>query len=127
MTFSRPTKRLLATIAGALLLLCQTAMAAQACGPAPAVAGEIASSTHCHGADPQSGDAPGHALQQTCPSDHATLSFAKLDVPQAADSQAFALHPRPFRAAARDGLIVAALTARAEPPPLSILHCCLRN
>lgn len=127
MTFSLPTRRFLAAIASAFLLVCQSAMAAQACGLAPASAGELASSVPCHGADPQSGDAPGHALDQTCPSDHASASFAKLDVPQAADSQAFALHPRPFRAAARDGLIVAALTARAEPPPLSILHCCLRN
>jgi len=127
MTFSRPTRRLLASIAGALLLLCQTAMAAQACGPAPAVAGEIASSAHCHGADPQSGDAPGHALQQTCPSDHASLSFAKLDVPQPADLPALVLPSHLLRTAARDVLIIAAVPTRAEPPPLSILHCCLRN
>lgn len=127
MTFSFPARRFLAGAACAFLLLCQTAMAAQACGLEPANAGEIGSSQHCHNANGQAREAPNHAFHQTCPSDQATLSFAKLDVPQAADSQAFALHPRPFRAAARDGLIVAAVTARAEPPPLSILHCCLRN
>ena len=127
MIFSFRARRLLVGIAGALLLLCQTAMAAQACGVAAAVAGEIAASDHCHNVDEQSSNSRDHSLHQTCPSDHAYLSFAKLDVPQAADLPALVLPSRPLHNAARDVLIVAAVPARAEPPPLSILHCCLRN
>jgi hypothetical protein len=127
MIFSRPTRRLLVGIAAAFLLLCQSAMAAQACGVAPAIAGEPASSEHCHGADAQSGGAPDHALHQACPSHDASLSLAKLDVPQAADLPALALPPQLLRAAVRDALIITAVPARAESPPLAILHCCLRN
>jgi hypothetical protein len=126
MTLSLPAKRLLAGIASAFLLLCQTAMATQAWGLVPAVAGESTLSDRCHGVGPQTGDASGHALQQTCPAEYASASFAKLDIPQDAELPALAPDPGWLRARARDDLISGMLPARAEPPPLSILHCCLR-
>ena len=127
MTLSRSARRLLAGIAGGFLLLCQTAMAVQACGLAPAAAGEVAAGEPCHGADPQSGDAPGHALQQSCSSGFTSAGFAKLDVPQVADLPMLVLHPASLPAPAHGEVIAVAIPARAESPPLPILHCCLRN
>jgi hypothetical protein len=127
MLLSRRTTRFVAVLAGAFVLLCQTAAAAQACAQAPAVAGEIASAGPCHDAVPQPGDPAGHAFQQNCPAQHASAGFAKLDIPQAADLPGLEVQPGWLHAPVRDRLISIALPARAEPPPLTILHCCLRN
>ena len=127
MLLSRRTTRFVAVLAGAFVLLCQTAMAAQACGLALAASEGSSLSESCHGIVPQSGDAPGHVQQQNCPSEYASASFAKLDIPQAADLPGLVVQPVWLLAAVRDGLISIALPARAEPPPLTILHCCLRN
>jgi hypothetical protein len=114
-------------IASAFLLLCQTAAAANACAAAPTHAGEVALAELCHDAVPQPGDAEGHAQQHSCPAEHASPSFAKLDIPQAANLPGLAVKPVWQRAPLRMGLSSIALLARAEPPPLTILHCCLRN
>jgi len=126
MTFSMPAKRLLAGVASAFLLLCQSAVAAQACALAPAVAGESALAEPCHHAVPQSGNAAGHAQQQNCPAQYASASFAKLDVPQAADLPGLEVQPGWLRAPVHEGLNSITPPARAEPPPFTILHCCLR-
>lgn len=117
----------MAVLAGAFVLLCQTAAAAQACALAPAVAGEIALAGPCHDAAAQPGDAAGHAQQQNCPVQYASAGFVNLDIPQATDLPGLDVQPGWLRAPVRDGLSSIALPARAEPPPLTILHCCLRN
>lgn len=126
MTLSKPVKRFLAGVASAFLLLCQSAVAAQACALAPAVAGESALAEPCHHSIPRSGNAAGHAQQQNCPAQYASAGFAKLDVPQAADLPALEVQPGWLRASMHDGSKSIAPPARAEPPPLAILHCCLR-
>jgi len=127
MSFSRATKRLLAGVATAFLLLCQTAMAAQACGLTPAMTGEGSANAHCRDVIPQSGDGPGDPQQAGCPSDYASASFAKLDIPQVADLPGLQVEPvRPW-APAHIRMISVAPPARAEPPSLIIVHCCLRN
>jgi hypothetical protein len=127
MTFSRSARRLLAAIAAASLLLCQTAMAAQTCVFTPATAPETASSGHCHGVGPQSGNESGRAQEQGCPSAYASAGFAKLDVPQAGELPALLIEPLRLRTPARAALSAGAPPARAEPPPLIIVNCCLRN
>jgi len=127
MVLSRPTKRLLAGIAAAFLLLCQTAMAAQACGLTSANAGEHAASEPCHESIFGSGEAPRHTQEQGCPSEYASASFAKLDIPQAADLPALLVQPDRVHTPLLANLNAAAPPARAESPPLTILHCCLRN
>jgi len=122
-----PAKRLLAGIASAFLLVCQTAVAAHACALSTAVAGESTLNERCHDAVPQPGNAAGHAQQHNCPAEYASASLAKLDIPQAADLPGLEVQPGWLRAPVRDGLNSIALPARAEPPPLTILHCCLRN
>jgi hypothetical protein len=127
MTLSRPAKRFVAGIASAFLLLCQTAMAMETCGLAPAVAAETASSGHCHGNASQSGNESGHAQEQNCPTGYPSAGFAKLDIPQAADFPALDVEPGWLRAPVRHDLNPVAPPARADPPPLTIVHCCLRN
>ena len=127
MTFSRSARGLLAAIASASLLLCQTAMAAQACAPAPEAVAEATASGHCHGVADQSGDDPGHVVEQNCPAGYVSASLAKLDIPQAADSLALEIEPAWLRAPVRGSLSADAPPARAEPPPLILVHCCLRN
>lgn len=127
MTFSRSARRLLAGIATAFLLLCQTAMAAQACAAAAAAAAESASSGHCHGVATQSGNKSGHIQDQNCPAGYASANLAKLDIPQAGDVPALEAQPRWLWAPVRSGLNAVAPPACAEPPPLIIVHCCLRN
>jgi hypothetical protein len=127
MTFSRSGKRLVAGVASAFLLLCQTAMAIETCGLTPAVAAESASGGHCHGIASQPANESGHAQDQNCPAGFASASFAKLDIPQAPDLPALAVQPGWLRTPVRNGLITAAPPARAEPPPLILVHCCLRN
>jgi hypothetical protein len=127
MLLSRRMTRFVAVLAGALVLLCQTAAAAQACALAPAAADEIVLAETCHDAVPSSGNAAGHAQHENCPAHNASASFAKLDIPQAADLPGLEVQSGWLWAPVRNGLSSIALLARAEPPPLTILHCCLRN
>ena len=127
MTFSRSTKGLLAAIASASLLLCQTALAAQACALAPEAAAETTASGHCHDGALQSGDEVERIPDHNCPAALISASLIKLDIPQIADFPAIEFEPRWIRDPVRGGLSDLAPLARAESPPLSILHCCLRN
>jgi hypothetical protein len=127
MLLTRRITRFVAVVAGAFVLLCQTAAVAQACALPPAVAGESAMAETCHDSVPQSGDAAGHADHQNCPAHNASAGFAKLDIPQAADLPGLEVRPGWLQVPVRDGLNSIALLARAEPPPLTLLHCCLRN
>ena len=127
MALSKPARRMVAGIASAFLLLCQSLAMAQACVPAPAVAGESALIQPCHDAASQSGDTAGHAQQHDCPAQYASAGFSKIDVPHALDLPGLAFQPGGLAAPARDGWIALAPPARAESPPLIILHCCLRN
>lgn len=125
MTLSRLRKRLVVGITSALLLFCHTVMAAQACGLAAAVAGGSAATETCHDLDLQSGEVP-LTQEQNCPTEFAPVSLAKLDMPQGdvAGAQAHAIWLQ-FPVLA--GLKPLALPARGEPPPLTIVHCRLRN
>jgi hypothetical protein len=127
MTFSCSTKRLLAGAASAFLLLCQTAMAMETCGLAPEVAAEGASGGHCHGIASQPGNESGRVQEQNCPTGYPSAGLAQLDIPQAADLPALEAWSGWLQSPVRNGLNPVAPPPRAEPPPLIIVHCCLRN
>lgn len=127
MVLIRSAKRVVAGIAGVFLLLCQTAALAQACAPAPAVAGESTLIAPCHDAALQSGDIAGHAQQHACPAQHASAGVTKIDTAQAVDLTVMEVQPRWLPVPAQDNWTALAPPARAESPPLIILHCCLRN
>ena len=127
MIFSRSARRLVVGIAGAFLLLCQTALAAQACTLVPEAAAETTASGHCHDVALQSGDKVERVPDHNCPAAHFSASLIKLDIPQIADFPAIEFEPRWIRDPVRGGLSELAPLARAEPPHLTIVYCCLRN
>jgi hypothetical protein len=127
MALTRSAKRLVACTASVLLLWCQGAAAAQVCVPAAEPAGEIALIAPCHDAAHPSGDAPGQVQSHGCSAQYASAGTVKIDAPQAIDLPALEIEPRQFPVPSHDLWIAAGPPARATPPPLTILHCCLRN
>ena len=127
MALNRPAKRYVACIASVLLLWCQGAAAAQVCVPATEPAGESALIEPCHDAAHSSGDAQGQVQSHGCSAQYASAGTAKIDAPQVMDLPALEVeqhwHPVPVH----DDWLAAAPPARVEPPPLTILHCRLRN
>ena len=72
----------------------------------------------------QSGDTPG---QSSCPARYASVNLAQLDIPAAADAPPLAVRLSQPVPPTRESPFVAKLPAHAEPPPLCIVHYCLRN
>jgi hypothetical protein len=126
MVCARSFHRFVAAAAGALLLVCQTAGAAQACLASPAGAGGSAVAEPCAGADHRPAGESGEVQSRCCPALYASAGAAKIDLPQAIGLPAPA---PPGRAAAPVGEArpVIAPSQRAQYPPLIILNCCLRN
>jgi hypothetical protein len=121
--FSRSTGRFVACIAGAVLVLCQTAAAAEACMTGAPSSGNSAVEQPCHDSAQKSGQDEHSACQTQCLSQRAAPAETKVSVPAATDMPAltvrldqplFAAHAAPFPKL---------LTARADSPPLTILHC----
>jgi hypothetical protein len=130
MAFTRPARKLAATIAVALMLFAQFAIAAHACaaiGPGSALHGTLAMS---HGDSPCEPAAPvqekvcfdhcagvqsvdNHPASPVGPMPAALCSIAQADSPGAI------LHSRQSYARA--------LLARVTAPPLAVRHCCLRT
>ncbi|HSN42376.1 MAG TPA: hypothetical protein VLT92_19565 [Burkholderiales bacterium] len=119
----------MACMVSALLLLCQSAIAAHACVLAVPDRGDSAAHQPCHDAVAESGNtADSDFCQKHCVSQQAMPAAAKI---AAIDMAALPMFP-----ARRDPLLLPAyatpaampLTAApAQSPPLSILHCRLRN
>lgn len=118
----------MAAAAGMLLLLCQAAVAAQPCmSVAPATAKAVFTQP-CHEADSQSGNTAGHGVHEAyCPAQCASASIAKLDVVAPSGIPVLTARLDQPLLVACAGPLSVPLTARADSPPLPILHCCLRN
>jgi hypothetical protein len=117
-------KRLVAAVAMLAMLLCQSAALAQACSGTAAPPDGAAKEQPCHaGSDPA--QQPGEAAEAGClissPSAQtATFFYDVTDLP------AIRVSARLVDAPAQ-ALFAAAPLLRTEPPPLRIVHCCLRN
>ena len=118
----------MAAAAGMLLLLCQAAVAAQACmSVAPATA-KAAFTQPCHEAGSQSGNMAGHGVHEAyCTAQYASAGIAKPDVMAPSGIAVLTARLDQPLLVARAGPLLVPLTARADSPPLPILHCCLRN
>ena len=81
----------------------------------------------CHDTVRPSSETPGQAQPHGCSAQYASAGAAKIDVPQLLDLPALEVEPRALPAPARDVWIATAPPPRAAPPPLTILHCCLRT
>lgn len=126
------TRRLIAGIATAMLLLCQTAMAASACIPAGMQANSAPALESCHqastgGDSVSNGNASNDdACAPNCQSQQATSEFAKVQV--------YAVADLPLLTARVDLPAAAHCPVMREPPPthsasppLTILLCRLLN
>jgi hypothetical protein len=123
MLMSRLNKRLVATVAGIAFLLCQSAAMAQACLLMSTPAQAAAAEQPCHG---EGGQAESNSQSGGLSGCHfASPAAPELPVFSPADLPVFVA-----RAHAADVLPAALLDLpllKVEPPPHSILHCCLRN
>jgi hypothetical protein len=129
MALTRASRSLVALVTAILLLLCQTAFAAQACAhaavPAPA---QSPAAAPCH-------DMSGGSTTPTKQLPTATACEAAKALPDVAKVPVFALHDlpsvlvayEPFAAQARLGVHAEAAQAVCYSPPLSILHCRFLN
>ena len=124
MSMFRLPKRVLATIAGIAFLLCQSVALAQACWLTAQASEGASIQQPCHGAGDESGPNTQSNVQGSC---HYVFSSVP-DVPVHAAVETPSLVARADQAAT--SMLIAAFeppSLRVEPPPHSILHCCLRN
>ena len=128
MVLTRSSRSLVAFVAAVLLLLCQTALAAQACAHTGAPAQTESAAAPCHGAG---GESPAPEKQLPAP----TACEAANALPDGAKMPVFALGDLPTMLVAYEQSAVPGTTARGpqtldavcHSPPLSILHCRLLN
>jgi hypothetical protein len=129
MVLTRSSRSVVALVTAVLLLLCQTAFAAQACAHSFAPAIADAASAPCHETPSDAGmpakQAP--AVATGCEAAKAVADPAKLTVFAVTDLPAVLLTY--YESAAPTIASVAPQTAQAVcySPPLSILHCRLLN
>jgi hypothetical protein len=108
----------------AMLLGCQSLALVQAPAASAALTGHAPAPHTCH--DP-AGDGSGDKFEGQCPSTHAASAPAVIQIPAAT-----ALPTIAIREGILDRVVGAARPVESqlvliEPPPLTILHCCLRN
>ena len=127
MVLTASNRHLIACIASVLLLWCQGAAAALVCVPPTGPAGGSSSLEQCHETAHPADHAPGNVQPHGCSAQYASAGAVKIDVPQAADLPALEVESDWLPVPARDNWLAAAPPARATPPPLTILYCCLRN
>jgi hypothetical protein len=116
-------RRLVAGTVAVLFLACQSAALAQACvtyAPQPGAAG---TQLPCHSAG--GGDDTGAPGQNHC--ENATASASGFSIYGLADLPAITTHLDRVAAVAGSTVPAEPPLLRIESPPLSILHCCLRN
>jgi hypothetical protein len=120
MALSKSLRRFVAGTAAVLFLACQ-GMAAAA-----APSGAAATPTPCHdaggGADKNAGGGcPASCLFQNTSSTPSKIVYSTIDLP------AIAVVFDHFVPVVNSAPPVVSWLAQIEPPPLRILHCCLRN
>ena len=120
---SQSAKRLIACIAGVLVLFCQSVAVANACmlGMEPFAGSSL--QQPCHDSGQQPGQDKQDSSQIQCLSQRAAPADAKVSVPAAVEVTALTVWPDKFLSLGRASSFPKLLTSRAEPPPLNILHC----
>jgi hypothetical protein len=123
MFLSRPSRRLIAQIAAVLLVACHAAAIARASAADAPHASAGTATVPCHDSG-QDGPGTGSAQCDTALSSASKTST--LDY-RAVDSPAITVHVDRFPGGADLSLPAERRLPRIEPPPLILLHCCLRN
>jgi hypothetical protein len=126
MFLSRLMRRFVAVAAAALFLACQAMAVASAPSPAFAQSGADAAQLPCHDGGGEAGKSAGEGCPAQCQIQNASSTLSKI-VYSTTDLPAITVAFDHFVAVASIAPPVVSWLARIEPPPLRILHCCLRN
>ena len=128
MTLSKAARRVIVGITAVLTLLCQSTALAHSTARSAAQSAGVEAHSPCHDAGGSDAQRPAHYVHPVqCLSQATSSSPALPDIPQLAGLPALIVHVTAF-GVADTGLSVSDLPPpRGEPPPLTILHCCLRN
>ena len=123
---SRSARRFVAGAAAVLFLAFQGANIVYAhSNGAP---GSDAAQGSCHDSGQQTGKAANtNACQANCQSQLTSSGSSGFGLLAAADLAAITTHVDRIVAVADSAIPVESLLLQVEPPPLTILHCCLRN
>lgn len=127
MVLSRSARSVIACVTALVLLLCQTAFAAQACvHPAAVAPVEHGAAAPCH--DP-AGGAPANELPapSACEAANAVPDAAKLPVLALSDLRATPVVYEQLAAGAGSTRNAQMAQAVCHSPPLSVLHCRFLN
>ncbi len=123
---SKSLRRFAAYAAAVLFLACQGMAVASAPSPAFAQSGAAAAQGPCHDAGGEAGKNAGDGCLAQCQFQNASSTPSKV-VYSTIDLPAIVVAFDRFVAVANSAPPVVLWLARIESPPLTILHCCLRN
>ncbi len=123
MFLSKSLRRLVAGTAAVLFLACQGMAIARASTPAFPQSGAGTAQASCHGAGNNTDD---NVYQAQCQSQNASSTLSKA-VYSTTDLPAITVRFEHPLIAVHSVPLAVSPPARIESPPLSILHCCLRN
>ena len=128
MLLTRSSRSFVATITAVLLLLCQTAFAAQACAHTLASSTpENSATAPCHEATGDS-TAPAQLPAPTvCEAATALPDAAKVPVLALSDLPSIIVAYEPFASPGGPGARQQSVQAFCQSPPLSVLHCRFLN
>lgn len=125
MSLRRSLRRFVASATAVLFLACQGVAAAGVHAPAPPRAGTEAPMAPCHDvggeAGQSAGGCPAGCEFQNASSTPSKVVYSMIDLP------AIAVAFDRFLPVVNPAPPVVSWLARIEPPPIRILHCCLRN
>lgn len=121
---SRRLRRWVAVVAGALVVACQGLALADIRLPGSAHPGAAPAVAPCHQGMPDGGADP---HEGRCQTKYPSYNTSPPQLPDATPLPAFAVGIELFRVEARAMPAADPRRARIEAPPLTILHCCLRN
>jgi len=125
---SKSARRLVAGAAAVLFLACHgTAIVYAHSNGTPGSSAGVAQGT-CHSASWDADkDTDNSAYQAQCQFQHASSSASGANIFAAADLPAITVRIDRFVTVADSVRLAESHLLRGEPPPLAILHCCLRN
>jgi len=126
MALSKSLRRFVACAAAVLFLGCQGMAVASAPSPAFAHSGADASQGPCHDAGGEAGRNAGDGCPAGCQFQNASSTPSKV-VYSTIDLPAIVVAFDHFAPVVNSAPPVVSWLERIEPPPLTILHCCLRN
>ena len=128
MTLSKAARRIVAGITAVVVLLCQSTALAQACAGSSAQPAAAMAQPPCHDEGGNDARGPAHdAHPSQCLSQATSSSPALPDIPLLAGLPALVMISTALRIGETGLPVSEPPPLRGEPPPLTILHCCLRN